>query len=58
MKQIKNSKFNQVSNNIKTNLEKFKESQNELLVNVRNFMNLIDNFEIYDKHLILLDSIH
>ncbi len=54
----KNSKFNQVLNNIKTNLEEFKESQNELLVNVRKFMNLTDNFEIYVKHLSLLDSIH
>ena len=54
----KNSKFNQVLNNIKTNLEEFKESQNELLAKVRNFMNLTDNFEIYVKHLSLLDSIH
>ena len=54
----KNSKFNQVLNNIKTNLDEFKESQNELLAKVRNFMNLNDNFEIYVKHLSLLDSIH
>ena len=53
-----NNKYNQVLNNIKTKIEEFKDSQNELLINVRGFMNLTDNFEIYIKHLSLLDSIH
>ena len=53
-----NSKFNQVLNNIENKIEEFKNSQNELIINVRNFMNLTDNFEIYVKHLSLLDSIH
>ena len=50
--------LNQNLNNINEKFEKFKSHHNELLNKVKNFMSFNNNFEIYNKHLSLLDSIH
>ena len=57
---IKNNSgvYSQILENIQTKISEFKEKQNELLTQVRSFMQLTDDFEIYSKHLKILDSIH
>ena len=50
--------LNQNLNNINEKFEAFKINHDELLNKVKNFMSFNNNFEIYNKHLSLLDSIH
>ena len=41
--------FFQILENIQTKINEFKEKQNELLTQVRSYMQLTDDFDIYSK---------